>query len=345
MAQSAVKTRIAWGAMAKVEATYQTDPVAVVGTDGLLLAAPPVCDHGTYLYDGHRGMTPAGVPLNRAARLGLEAKHTMTVEAAGANTAYSGSVYPMNVAFHALLVSCGLQGTFASSKWTYVPEVGPAGLDSVTISNYVEGQLYKLYGGYGDLTIEAKGPQIPLWTFVFVGSGDEPTDVAIPAISSYPTYATIPPEVANAQITIGAYASAIVKDFTFKLNRKVDSKRVNLNTAGNVHAGFSPLPPYPTLELTIEKQALKTATPWNDASNINPYQLRDNEVLIPLALQVGTTATNEYKIWAGATAASAQAQLVTVTETAEGPIGQWKLVFEYKPSTYGATDHVSIVFD
>jgi len=349
MAQSAAKTRIAWGSMAKAETTYLTDPSLAAASDGLLLAAPPACDHGTYLYDGHRGMTPAGVPLNRAVRLGLEAKHTVTVEPMGAGAAYSASVYPDTLAFHSLLQSAGLvaTGSFVggSEKWYYAPMVGPSALVSVTMQNYVEGQMYKLYGGFSDLTIEAKGPQIPLWTFVTTGTGDEPTDVAIPSITSYPTYSLVAPEVANAAVTFGSFTAPIVKDFTFKLNRKVDSKRVNLTAAG-VHYGFAPMPPTPTIELTVEKGALKTASPWTDAATMNPYQLRNTETLVYFQLNVGTTQYNRFKIFSGSTyGSSAQAQLVAVAETAEGPIGQWKLTFEFKPSTYALTDLCTIQFD
>lgn len=340
---SSPKTRNAWGLMAKVESTYGT-PVALAGAnDGVLTHEIPEPDFKEFLFDGNRGQTPGGAGNLRAPQVGRVGKLKTVHQAIGGGAAYSASVFPPGL--HAFLRASGFEATGSfgggAEKWAYAPEIGPTGLDSLTMEAYLEGQLFKLYGAYGNFSIEADGPVIPLWTFDWLGIGDAPTDVAIPAIT-YPPITRIPPRVETI-ITIGTYTTALQKGFTYNHNRDVATPRGAMTPTG--HAGYCPGTRNPTIEVLIEKVALHTSSPWTTSTTINPYRLMDSGTQLILSLSVGTVQYNRWKLWSGGASAAAQAQVVDVDDVDDGPRGMWALTIEFKPSTPTAQDDVTFTFD
>jgi hypothetical protein len=263
----------------------------------------------------------------------------------GAGAAYSASVFS---SLHTFLRACGLEATGSftggSERWRFAPEVGPTGLESLTIETYLDGQMYKLYGAYGTFEIGAEGPVIPQWDFNFVGIADKPTDAAIPSITNYPPATRIPPKAENTAFTLGTFVTgAIVRRWRFVSGREHDTPRANQNTA-NAHAGFTPGGYAPTLEVTVEKTNL-TTTPFHTATLLNPYELKELGTLLICNLVVGQTQYNRFKIGAGLTGAEAQAQIVDVQDGEDGPTSTWDLTIEFKPSSYTLNDAFVITVD
>lgn len=341
---TAVKTLNTWGFAAKVESTYGT--IAACGvTDGVLLTKVPTVDVPHWLNTGDRGVTPAGAPRAGAPNSGRWGGYKVTGEGIGAGVAYSASIFPV---LHTLLLASGFTATGSfgagSEKWDYAPAIQPAALTSVTTEVNLSGQLYRLFGAYADLDIVANGPTIPDWNFDLIGMMDLMTDATIPVYTSYPTIGNFPPKADNIVLTMGTFTGAIVRSFQFKLGRNHKNARANMANGG--HSGYTPGYRKPTLEVVIERTALAVSSPWTTATTINPYKLCEDSLLVNLELDVGSTQYKRWKLWSGpAGGMAAQAQLIEVKDTADGPTATWTLTFEFYASTYGASDDIHIQYN
>lgn len=342
---SAPKTRNAWGFMAKVESSYGTPATLVGSNDGVLLSQRPEPDFSQYLDEGDRGRAPGGAPRPRAAMSGRFGSLRLMSEMIGGGAAYSASVFG---SIHTLLRGCGLEATGSftggSEKWTFAPEIGPSGLDSLTMEAYLDGQLYKLSGAYGSFEVGAEGPAVPEWDFNFMGLADKPTDVAIPAISSYPPATRLPAKSLGIGFTLGTFTAAVMRRWRFIQNREHDAARANQNTSAG-HQGFTPGGYNPILEVTIEKVTLATSGPYHTSSTLNPYELKELGTQLICKLDVGSTQYNRWKLGAGLTGGEAQAQIVGVEDGEEGPTSTWDLTIEFKSSSYTANDAFAITVD
>jgi hypothetical protein len=328
-----------FGLLAKVESVYGTDPTPVVGTDGVLVVAEPLIQLA-YLYDGQRvGKNPGSLGrMKPAGKAGREGTVTLTTEAFGSTSAYSASNVP---SIHTLMRGCGMSATVdatgGSESVTYAP-VNSA-WESLTLWAYARGQLGKLNGAYGNLTITADGPGVPVWEFEYQGMGVVPTDVTLPAIT-YDNTDVIPPRAQDISLLIGDYASAVVRSFNFQTQVQ-RGNRVDLNAAAG-HGGFALGYREPQLEVVIEADTLTTSTPWHAAATLNPYQLLEAaSELATVSLTVGATQYNKYTL------------TLNDVYAIEGPEEQedepnnalWRIVFAPHPSTFTAADDFEIVFD
>lgn len=343
---SAPKTRNQWALMGKVESTYGTPITLSASADGILLAEKPEPDFSNYLNEGDRGRTPGGAPRPRATQSGRFGNMRLVGELIGGGAAYSASVFS---SLHTLLRGCGLEATGSfgagTEKWTFVSEVGPSGLDSLTLEAYLDGQLYKLYGAYGSFEVGAEGPSIPSWDFNFDGLADKPTDVAIPTISGgYPPATRLPAKAENMAFTLGTFTGAKIRRWRFAQNRETNAARADQNSSAG-HAGFTPGAYSPILEITIEKCALATSGPYHTSTTLNPYELKELGTLLICKWNIGGTQYNRWKIGAGATATEAQAQIVDVQDGEDGPTSTWDLTIEFKPSGYTNNDAFAILTD
>lgn len=340
---TAVKTLNTWGFASKVESTYGTiNPCTT--TDGVLLAKIPTLDFPHWLDDGKRGVTPGGAPRPEVPSSGRWGAMKVEGEGIGGGVAYSASVFP---ALHTLILASGYTatGSFTGGleKWTYAPAIQPAALTSITAEANVSGQLYRLFGAYSDLEIVAGGPSVPSWNFDIIGMMDLMTDAAIPAYSTYPTVANQPMKSDNITLTIGTFTGAIVKSFHFKLGRNHKNARTNIVTGG--HAGYTPGYRVPTLEVVLERCALAVSTPWTTATTFNPYKLAEDSLSVICFVTVGGTQYKKWTVGSGSSTASAQAMLVDVKDTAEGPTATWTLTFEFFPTTYTSSDDHFILYN
>ena len=343
---SAGKTSNAWAFMGKVpESPYGTPLALSASADGILLEDFADVDFSAFLNDGVRPRAPGGGPRRRVKPSGREGRITAPCAAVGAGAAYSASVFP---SIHTLLRAAGLEATGSfgggSEKWTYVPEVGPSGLDGGTFEYYEGGQKYALAGAYASFSVGVDGPDIPRWEFDLLGIGSTPTDAAIPTISGgYPPATRLPPKAESIAFTLGLFTAGVVRSFKFDYGREHDSQRANINSGG--HAGYTPGGHNPTLEVTLEQVALHTSSPWSTASTLNPYELKNDGQLVVCSLAVGTVQYNRWKIFSGASAAALQAQVVDVKDEKDGPTRLWVITVEFKPSTDLLMDSFAVVFD
>lgn len=350
---TAPKTLVSWGYSAKAETTYGTINANGVG-DGILLKQVPTVDVPHWLNMGDRGVTPAAAPRQNAPNSGRWGGFKVTGEGIGSKgtIAYTAGVKPqLDVA----ILSAGFIGTgsFTAGQeyWLYTPNAQPSTLTSVTTEVSLAGMLYRLFGAYSDLDIMAKGPTIPDWNFDFIGMMDLMTDAAIPAFTSYPNMSDMPQKADNLTGKIGLFTGAplIIRELSLKMNRNHKNARANMNAGG--HAGYTPFYRKPTLQVVIERVALATSSPWNTATQLNPYKLCEDAVPFLVQFDFGTTQYRRWHIFsgngttAGAPNPAAQAILTDVKDTADGPTATWTLDIELFASTYGAADEVSIMFN
>lgn len=328
-----------FGLLAKAEVTYGTDPTPAPASDGVLVLSEPLVQL-SYLYDGMRnGRYPGSLGrVKPAGKAGREGTMTVQTEAFGSTSAYSASNVP---SIDTLMTGCQMSSTVdatgGSEKVTYAPV--NTGYDSLTLWAYARGQLGKINGGYGNLTITADGPGVPIWEFEFQGLAQLPTDVSLPAIT-YDNDDVIPPRAQNIGLTIGTYTGAVVRSFSFTTNVQ-RGNRVDLNAAAG-HGGFGLGYREPQLEVVFEADTLKTASPYHQADEINPYQLLETATeMTQITLTVGSTQYNKWTI------NLEDAYMI------EGPEEQsdepnnalWRCVFAPHPSTFTGSDDFSIVFD
>src|SRR6266550_7040896 len=264
MSLTSPKTGNLWGFGAKVEAAYGTKN-APTTSDGVLLTKPPAPDFDKFINQGDRGLNPMGGKRAMVASSGRFGEMKFDAEGIGAASAYAAGVKPH---LDPVLLGAGHKGTgsFTGGQefWQYTPSMYPTdALTSLTLAAYLSGQLYMLYGAYGDLEVSVVGPGVPLWTFDYAGVMDPMTDIAIPAFSNYPALSNNPQKADAIALTIGTYTAGIVKSFHFKAGRNFKNQRANIS-AGIVpgFAGFIPGARDPKLEIVIDRDALAASSPW-----------------------------------------------------------------------------------
>lgn len=335
---SAPKPNTKFGFMAKTESTYGTAVALAGATDGVQLAARPEPSL-EYLHDGSRGRAPgSGGKMQSVVPSGLGFAMTAEMEPVGAGAAYSAGVVPPGV--HTLLRSGGMEavGSFTggAEKYTYTPESGPTGFDSLTVEAYVAGQKHPGRGVYSTFAIAAEGLVVPTWSFELQGIGTIPTDAALPSIT-YPVVTNLPPKATSIALTIGTFNIPKVRSFTFTVGRELHVRADQSGT--DAHAGFTPGDRAPTLEVTIEAVTLHTASPWHTATTLNPYELKDDKIVVAVTIAVGTV---QYKRWK---LNLPQATLLEVEDGEDGATATWTLTFQPHVSTPILDDDFNIVFD
>lgn len=324
-----------WGVLLKEEASYNAGATLAAADDGLLVQEEPLVTPA-YVYDGQRrnnGRGPMNVGQPRVGKSARSGDVPIVHEGHGAGAAYAAAVTP---SFHLLARLAGLAATLDSSSgsesYTYALGTGISGAGEF----YTRSEIRALQGLYAvDLTISAQGPEPPVWEVPLRGLMPSlPDDSAVPSI----TYPDVEPPIAeNLQLALGSFATAIVREFTFKLNREDPSARVDQNAAAG-HGGFAMGGCRPTLEVLIEADSL-VGTPFHSASGIDPYSLEELATAIAISLQIGGTQYNQYSISAD------QAQLISAPDDLDNVTGLWRLTWELNPSAPGLKDNFSIVAD
>ena len=194
--------------LAKIEVTYNVDPVPVEGTDAVLVEEPSWANEAARMIE--RPAIRASLGVLQHVYGGSMRTISFTVEVKGSGTA---DVPPE---FGPLLRACGLGETIAATiSVTYAP-VSTA-LESITIYYFQDGVLLKLTGARGVVTGTFATGQIGKLAFTFTGHIVAESDVALPS----PTYvATVPPPVINTPFALGAF-SAIVESLAFDMGNQI----------------------------------------------------------------------------------------------------------------------------
>jgi len=177
--------------LAKVETTYGTDPTPTGSANAILVRNMSITPLNAELVsrDLVRPYLGSSEQLLATAYVGIE----FEVEMAGAGAAGTAPAYAP------LLKACGLSETLvASTSATYTPVSSSFG--SVTIYYNVDGVLHKLTGCRGNVEIDIKARQIPVFKFTFTGLYNAPTDTAAPSVT-YTSWQT--PLAANSDNSSG----------------------------------------------------------------------------------------------------------------------------------------------
>lgn len=323
--------------LAKLEATYGTAVSVTATADGQLLALGDRTQAivvPQWAYDGAVGPAPGNLGmLKRVAAVGRSATITVPMRAKGAAATYAATVLP-NI--HTMLKICGMDSTLATGTYTYTPTPDSITYSSATMEAYARGQKWTSRGVIGSFSIDAPNPGIPLWTFDCRGILDTAVADAAVVAPTYPTLTTAEPIATGVTLSIGSFVAPVVKSFSFKQNRAIENPRLNL-TAADAHEGFVPAGYEPEFRVVVESTAL---TYPNSTSGFDPYKARLNGEAFALALTVGSTALNRWKL------NMAQAQLAEFTENGEGPVATTELVFRpYNSSPIVQNDAFTVVFD
>ena len=196
--------------LAKIEATYNTDPVPVAGTDAILVEEPTWANEATRMIE--RPAIRASLGMLAQVYGGSMRTIGFTVEVKGSGTAD----VPPELAV--LLRACGFAETIvAATSVTYDPV--STGIDSITIYYFQDGILLKLTGARGVCTGTFETGALGKLQFTFTGHILAETDVALPS----PTYdSTVPAPVINTPFALGAF-SAVVSQLAFDMGNQVSA--------------------------------------------------------------------------------------------------------------------------
>ncbi len=184
--------------LAKIESTYNTDPVPVVGTDGVLCESPSLGFESARMNE--RPAARANLGKLKSVYGGSLRTITFDVEIKGSGTAGTAPEYGP------LLRSCAFGETIvAATSVTYAPV--SASLESCTIYYFSDGtKLYKLTGCRGNVSYAMEAGGIIKASFTMTGHCSQPTDTTAGAV----TYdSTVPQAIVNGTFTINSYAATI----------------------------------------------------------------------------------------------------------------------------------------
>lgn len=224
---------------AKLETTYDTDSVPVVGTDSLLAIDPKIKE---VIDSVERPGVVASLSRNASIAGAKYAEVTFSVELKGSGSA--GTAPRLGCLFRA----CGMGETVVgATSVTYAPV--SASFESVTIYLFIDGRRHVVTGCRGDWKAKCEAGKQGLIEFTLKGRYADPTNVALSA----PTLETsIPPICKSCVFTYNSKTTLVVKATELEIGNTV-SPRPSLSDA-NAIAGFEITERKPML--TIDPEAI-----------------------------------------------------------------------------------------
>ena len=160
--------------LAKVEATYGVDSTPTGVANALLVSnlSPVKINANNVNRDLVRPYLGGSEQLFGSASLEI----SFDVELAGSGAAGTAPAYGP------LLLACAFAETVtAATRVDYVPMSDMSTMKSATIYYYADGELHKLLGARGDVTIKMGVGERPIMSFKFVGIDGGKTAAALPA--------------------------------------------------------------------------------------------------------------------------------------------------------------------
>lgn len=196
--------------LAKIETTYQTDAVPVVGTNAILVESVDFKTEGLTMND--RPAIRADIGQLQQVYGGALARLSFDVEVKGSGTAGTAPEHGT------LLRACAMGETVvASTSVTYKPI--SSAHESATIY-YFEGGVKKhvLTGCRGTVVLKLSARGIARYSFEFVGHVANPVDIAIPV----PVYGTqVPKPTLSMAIAIGGISALTVRSWSVDLKNTI----------------------------------------------------------------------------------------------------------------------------
>ena len=298
--------------LAKTEVTYGTDPTPV-GGDAILtknLQISPM--QGTRV---SRDLDRDALGNDKEIATGRYTQLSFDVEFAGSGTAGTAPGYGV------LLESCGMAETVdAGVSVTYVPV--SASFDSVTIYYYHDGELHKLTGARGSVSLNLTRDQIPMWTFTFTGLHNDPTAPTVIAADTSGFAAPLPVTDTNTPTyTVDAY-NAKAESFSLDMANNVVYRNV-VNSESVIITDRAPAG-----TLVFEQEEIGTKDFW---------AITKAETLIAISIVHGTAAGNII------TVGGSYVQLSQPSLSDSDGISVMNMTTLWTPSTSG-DDEMSVVF-
>jgi len=319
------KSVICYGVLAKKEASYAStgSTFSTTTTDSVQTSELPVINI-SYVYDGARPNSPSTAgALPYVAPAGRFSEVNLVMEARGSGSAYASSATtPPDV--HALLLSCGLTGSYsASQEWVYSP-VGPCDTgESVALKLYARGEIYTVIGGRSTFQLASDNASPAQYTFDIQGlmSGSVVDD----NVASI-TYSTVlPPKTDDINLVMGTFSTAIVRSFNLTYGREI-TPRVNINTT-DAHSGFAGGRRDMTFTVNIE-------TP--DESDFDIYSLQENGTQFAVTFTIGSTTGNKI------TVTLPNCQIIGISNGEDGAVSTSELTI--KPSSLSGANDIVIKY-
>lgn len=321
------------GFLAKEEADYGVAETLSNSADGINIyigdGDPPAPEPLEYVFDGTIGRASGTLsPQKRTKPNGRSRSSSIQFLPKGLGSVYTSSTVTPPREVHRMMQACGFTPTFDTDHWEYDPTPAGDTFVSLTTRLFSQESQYDQSGVIGDLTINGEGLGTPVATVNMRGLASLPADASLPAITVLaPT--VISPVSAGISLAIGAYTDAVVRSWSFALNRNIETARLDQNSAGG-HAGFVPNGMTPELTVTIERPARADYDPETEFAEAVARA-------ISFTYDDGGTANN----WG---LEMPQAQLASVTPGGERALATVTLVFRAYASTPTANDFIKFVW-
>lgn len=263
-----------------------------------------------YNYDGNRnGAQWSGGNILRAAPGGRTVEGTVRVEGKGIGSgSYGSGSTPPNL--HPFLLSSGLSGSLSGSGWLYQPLPLNTTANSLALAVYDRGERLIVSGGYSNMKFSAEGPGLTMFEFTVMGLSSTIADIAAASIPSrtYSAVSVLPPKNEGVSFSLGTYTTAKIRTYSYEHGLTI-TPRINLNESTG-HAGYALGRRSPTLQVTIEADALAT---------FDPYAAWEAGTTFDIGLTVGSVALNRFRL------RFPQAQITNVERANEEPVALWNL--------------------
>lgn len=300
--------------LAKIEATYGTDPTPTGAANAILLRNLTVTPQEADLvsrdlirpYLGNSEQLPAGI------RVMIE----FEVELAGSGAAGTAPGWGvlMRACGHSETISAGVSVTYAPVSTTF---------ESATLYANVDGVLHKMTGCRGTFSLAAKVKDIPTLKFQFTGIYNGPTDTALPT----PTYTAFqtPLTVSNVNttpFTLHGFA-AVMSELSMDMGGDI----VHRTLVGGSEAVLL-TDRKPAGSITIEATTVAAKDWWT---------LAKNATLGGLDITHGTVAGNKVQFL------TSRVQLTKPTYNELDGITMLQLGLNFVPSSAGNDDYQVVV--
>ena len=312
--------------LASSETSYATGSALTGSTHAIQLAQEPPVFNVQYSYDGNRNAAQfSGGQLKRQGPSGRTAQGTVLLEAKGLGASYTLSATPPNV--DPFLKAAGFSASFAGGTWTYRPIAVNTQPQSMQLMVYDRNEMLPISGALCNLKINGNGPGVTMMEFDVQGLAYDVVDNNTPPARTFIAHTVVPPKNENITLTLGSYAAARVRSYTYEHAAEI-SPRINLN-ATLAHAGFAMGRRAPSFTCVIEADAL---------SNFDAYGLHRDGTDLAVSLTLGTVANNRV------TLSFPQAQITACERSADGPVALWNLTITPYVSQPDLNDDVIISY-
>ena len=272
------------GLLAKVEGTYGTDSVPVVGTDGVRVAQRlwSSLTLSNAWENLRRDIVSGSVyPPIPASPVGRMVSMDIAWECKGAGSDVVSEAAP-------LIRACGFSETDGVSMFTYAIASQPH--DSCSIYAYAGGMLFKIVGCRGTLRWAHVPGELGIMRFAMQGLlTADPAASALGVITSYDTTAPLPG--VGYALTVGSWSpDVIAAEFIQGANvQRLDSLNA---TDGIREFDWGLVDP----TITLSAKAPKDATVLFDTATYNPYADAKARTSRAIAWTQGNTQFNRIKL-------------------------------------------------